>query len=570
MNPITVDREIALVPYYPNCKTALAWYQDPELCRQVDNRDTVYDLPLLRKMYGYLRAHGDLFYIKYRGRLCGDVCLLTDGEIAIVVAKPWQNLGIGRRVIGAIVALAREKGYPSCWAKIYDFNTQSQHTFSRAGFVRAPDGLWRLPVVQSGTTQREKRGKTMNITKIRQILKDTDFIHTGGSDEELRVAEYLKARCEELGVPAALESFAVEMADVHSAALTCDGRQIPCKGYKCCGSGTVEAPVYYMPNTDPGSLAGVAGKIVLLDTGVSHFLYQDMVKNGAVGFITYDGNVHYRDRDIDHKELRQYVSLGKKILGVNINAKDAFALVSGGVKTARITVEQTEYQGQSRNVVAQIPGRTEEWIVLSAHYDTTPLSHGAYDNMSGCIGLLNILEALAKKAPHRYGLRFVFCGSEERGLLGSKAYVQAHEAELEQVALNINLDMIGTVMGKFIACVSGEEALVSYLRYLSAETGWGLAARQGVYSSDSTPFADKGVPALSFARIAGANQATIHNRYDTMALLSPEQLRRDSAFIAEFTRRMADAAVCPVKREIPEAVKKELDIYLNRKRKENG
>ena len=55
-----------------------------------------------------------------------------------------------------------------------------------------------------------------------------------------------------------------------------------------------------------------------------------------------------------------------------------------------------------------------------------------------------------------------------------------------------------------------------------------------------------------------------------MARLSPEQLRRDSAFIAEFTRRMADAAVCPVKREIPEAVKKELDIYLNRKRKENG
>ena len=58
-----------------------------------------------------------------------------------------------------------------------------------------------------------------------------------------------------------------------------------------------------------------------------------------------------------------------------------------------------------------------------------------------------------------YGLRFVFCGSEERGLLGSKAYVRDHEKELRQTVLNINLDMIGTYMGKFIAGVSAEEKL---------------------------------------------------------------------------------------------------------------
>ena len=174
---------------------------------------------------------------------------------------------------------------------------------------------------------------------------------------------------------------------------------------------------------------------------------------------------------------------------------------------------------------------------------------------------------MKKDAPHRYGLRFVFCGSEERGLLGSKAYTAAHAEELGKIALNINLDMIGTHMGKFIAVVSAEDALVSYIRYTAAELGWGLEARQGVYSSDSTPFADKGVPAVSFARIAPQDQATIHNRYDTAELLSEEALIRDGGFLAAFTRRMADAAVCPVKREIPEKVRGELDVYLNRKRK---
>ena len=43
-----MDEEIVLVRYYPNYRTALAWHQDLELCKQVDNRDTAYDFSLLR------------------------------------------------------------------------------------------------------------------------------------------------------------------------------------------------------------------------------------------------------------------------------------------------------------------------------------------------------------------------------------------------------------------------------------------------------------------------------------------------------------------------------------------
>ena len=138
---------------------------------------------------------------------------------------------------------------------------------------------------------------------------------------------------------------------------------------------------------------------------------------------------------------------------------------------------------------------------------------------------------------------------------------------LKNTALNINLDMIGTIMGKFISCVSAEEKLANYLTYMGAELGFPVASRIGVYSSDSTSFADRGVPAVSLARIAGNNVAPIHCRYDLMDVLSMDQLKADISFITEFTKRMADAAVCPVSREIPEKVKKELDEYLFRKRK---
>ena len=134
-SPISVEGNIRLVPYYPAYDTALAWYQDAQLCKQVDNRDSVYDLPLLKRMYHYLDTHGELFYIEYRGVLCGDVSLRTTGELAIVICKEYQNKHIGRKVIEKMLELARERGLAECFAHIYSFNTQSQKMFESIGFV---------------------------------------------------------------------------------------------------------------------------------------------------------------------------------------------------------------------------------------------------------------------------------------------------------------------------------------------------------------------------------------------------------------------------------------------------
>lgn len=132
-----IDEEITLVPYYPNYDEALAWYQDESVCKQVDNRDTVYDLALLKDMYSYLYEKGDLYYIRYKDHLCGDVCLQASGEISIVVAKPFQDKHIGRRVIQEIIILAKEKNMEQLFAEIYSFNTQSQKMFQSIGFAHS-------------------------------------------------------------------------------------------------------------------------------------------------------------------------------------------------------------------------------------------------------------------------------------------------------------------------------------------------------------------------------------------------------------------------------------------------
>ena len=407
----------------------------------------------------------------------------------------------------------------------------------------------------------------MNAENIMKVFSDTAYIRVGGRPEEKKAAEYLRQQVVEFGLEAALEPFDVPLGDIEEATLLADGVSIPCKGYMCAGSSTVEAPFYYLRTNDAWSLRQCKGKIVLIDGYLGYWIYQDLLENGAVGFVTYDGHVNYADRDIDARELRSYVSNGKIIPGVNINVKDAVSLIEKGVKSAKIVLKQKEYMGTSQNVVLDMPGEVDEYIVFTAHYDSTPLSQGAYDNMSGSIGLLGIAEHFAKN-PHRYGLRFVWCGCEERGLLGSKAYCAAHEEELSKIVLNINLDMIGCIMGKFIACATAEEKLVNYIEYFAAEMGHEIKVSQDVYSSDSTPFADRGIPAISFARTSPNNTATIHNSYDTMKLMNGAQMAEDIDFLIAFTSRMANAKLCPVKREMPDNMKEKLDTYLFRKRPE--
>lgn len=140
-----VDAEITLVPYYPNYEVTLDWYQDPELCKQVDNIDYVYSLDRLKSMYDYLSAHGDCYYIEYKHCLVGDITLKED-EISIVICKEYQNQHIGRRCVKAIIKLAKEKGLTHVKAEIYSFNKQSLKMFSALGFEHFEDDWYVLGI----------------------------------------------------------------------------------------------------------------------------------------------------------------------------------------------------------------------------------------------------------------------------------------------------------------------------------------------------------------------------------------------------------------------------------------
>lgn len=139
-----VDSEVTLVPYYPHYDVTFEWYQDLDVCKQVDNIDHAYSMDTLVAMYTYLSTHGKCYYIKYKGKLVGDVTLLDNAEVCIVICRGYQNMHIGRRCILEMIKLAKEKGLSRVRANIYSFNVQSRKMFTSIGFKQVDEEWFEL------------------------------------------------------------------------------------------------------------------------------------------------------------------------------------------------------------------------------------------------------------------------------------------------------------------------------------------------------------------------------------------------------------------------------------------
>lgn len=405
----------------------------------------------------------------------------------------------------------------------------------------------------------------MNCKAINKIFSDTAYTRMGGTKEEKRCAEYLKSICAQMQLKAEMESFYVKMYETKLAKLIVDGKEIPCTGYWGAANGSVKAGLYYLRGTDAASLKKCKDRIVLVDNVMGYNLYNKLIANGAKGFITYNGNIFFDKKDIAQNELSFDISEENRIPAVNINIGDAFDIVKKESKIAQIVLVQTEHIGKSHNVILDLGGETEETVVISAHYDSTSLSTGAYDNMSGCIGLLYLAEYFSTR-PHRRRIRLLWCGSEERGLLGSQEYCRTHKDELEKTVLNINLDMLGSVMGEFVAFSCVNEQMQDFLLAFLGKHRFPASVRYAIRSSDSNSFVYYGVPAVSFARYAPSSIGSVHTRYDKAEMVSAKQLLGDMKIISQFTEHIANVLDFPITMNISEKIKTDVQAYMKKLR----
>ncbi len=83
-----------------------------------------------------------------------------------------------------------------------------------------------------------------------------------------------------------------------------------------------------------------------------------------------------------------------------------------------------------------------ERVVVSAHYDSVANCDGADDNGSGLAGTLEVARVLSQQ-PHDRTLVVACWDEEERGLIGSSAYVARAKAAGDSIVLALVFEMIG-------------------------------------------------------------------------------------------------------------------------------
>ena len=407
-----------------------------------------------------------------------------------------------------------------------------------------------------------------------ELLEKIGFTRIAGSPEEEKAAQILKEECDKLGVPAIIQPFEIEQGIVEEATLEIlepFQQEIPVTGYQCAQNTPeegLEAPFLYVENADDVSLSDARGKIVLVNGYMRVPLFRKLMKAGVAGIVTMEGQLRDRreETDLSTRKLRRTLRAFGNVPMVHTRVLDAIDMVRKGACKARLVLKGRTEEWTSHNVIATVLGteKPEEIVSFGAHYDSVDFSKGVYDNGAGSVINMEVLRYFAENPPKRT-LKFVWYGSEEIGLEGSWAYVKAHKEELEAHKLMINVDVGGPVLGVDRITATAEKALASYLEYFVKIHGFTAEVKQGIYSSDSIPFADSGVPGVNFSRDGAPGAAYIHDRFDTLSFLSADMLEKTTRIVLEFGKEMAGAALVPVERKIPQNIVEDVEKYLYKK-----
>ena len=356
-------------------------------------------------------------------------------------------------------------------------------------------------------------------------LAETIGARAGGTAHEKAAADYLAQKLRSFGYEVELQEFPISNDSSRESVLSVTpgtpGRidSVPFAGS---AAGQVRGSFVAVPGLgEPGDFSAAArGSIVLIERGT--VLFRDKIANaanaGAVGVVIYNnerGNFH---GDLDGASAIPAVGISQE------EGRRLLELISNGNLTAELNVEALT-ESLSRNVIARPPGAECE-TVSGGHYDSVPAAAGASDNASGTATVVELAAVLASRGQMGSNC-FVFFGSEELGLNGSRAYVasltQAQKARLKGM---LNFDMVGFAASNWQ--LIGSASMQDRGATMATRLGMDFArSGQQAGGSDHASFINAGIPALF---LYAGQDPEWHQPGDVAARMQPALLEQAAEF----------------------------------------
>jgi hypothetical protein len=221
------------------------------------------------------------------------------------------------------------------------------------------------------------------------------------------------------------------------------------------------------------------------------------------------------------------------------------------IETTRATVN---------NVLAYLPGKSDEYVIVGAHYDHLgrgnydslapsqigQIHPGADDNASGTAGVLQLARMFAPmKGQLQRGILFASFAGEELGLLGSAHWVQNPTLPLDKAVAMLNMDMIGRIKDDkvYIGGVGTGSTLKPVIEQAASKGNFKVEYSPGGYSaSDHTSFVTKHIPVLFF--FSGLH-SDYHKPSDTWDKINAQSAARLVDVVADATLQLDSASARP-------------------------
>lgn len=239
------------------------------------------------------------------------------------------------------------------------------------------------------------------------------------------------------------------------------------------------------------------------------------------------------DLPVEHQRLIERLLLQKSPVSIDIDVNNSFS--DGPV--------------EANNVVGEIVGsiNPKEVVVISAHLDSWDLGTGATDDGFGSATVLGAAQTLVRAGlrPART-LRFVLFTGEEEGLLGSRAYIRRHSAELGNIVAAFALDWgAGPIVQlptaghtELLPLLTQFNELTPSLHLEPPKDGW-------LFMTDAYAFTLEGLPGIAPLQKSPAYFEQAHSAEDTLDKVSSDDLRQATKVLSMVGFFLADTDTIP-------------------------
>jgi Zn-dependent M28 family amino/carboxypeptidase len=201
------------------------------------------------------------------------------------------------------------------------------------------------------------------------------------------------------------------------------------------------------------------------------------------------------------------------------------------------------------NLVVTKKGKTENIIVIGAHYDKVSDGCGAIDNWSGIVILANLYRTIKDLTTDKTYI-FAAFGKEEIGLVGSDAMAKAIPKEKRAAYCSmINLDSFGLAYPQVLINAS-DSKMTKLAKEMADELKmpFSSASLSGTADTDSTSFIKKDIPAIAFHGLSDKWQDYLHDSKDKLENVNVQSVYIGYRYILNYAAKI-DSSECGIFRK---------------------